>query len=118
MEFGCRDSAVILSAESPSPDGRYLARAKTEQFGGPGTAYVRTTVYLKQGRRPAVEILGLSNESAYPAGITRVGMNWLSPFRLELTYKGQATLDFEAVRCAGVDISVRGVPSLTTITSP
>jgi hypothetical protein len=34
-------------------------------------------------------------------------MNWLTPTHLELTYKGRRTLDFEAVKCHGVDISVR-----------
>jgi hypothetical protein len=116
LEFGCRDSAVIWSAESRSPDGHYLASASTEQFGGPGTAAVETTVYLKEGSQSPVEILELSNEGAYPAGITSVGMNWLTPSHLELTYKGHATVDFEAVKCAGIDISVRDVSGPTTKT--
>src|SRR5580704_7314722 len=114
--FGCRDSAVIWSAESRSPDGHWLALASTEQFGGPGTAAVETTVYLKQDSRDPVEILGLSNEGAYPSGITNVAMNWLDPSHLELTYKGHATVDFQVVKCAGIDISLRDVSSTTTDT--
>jgi len=62
--IGCRDSAIIWSAESRSPDGRWAASASTEQFGGPGTAYVGTQVSLKavNGSQPAVEVLGLSND--------------------------------------------------------
>ncbi len=41
----------------------------------------------------------------------RVGMNWLTPTHLELTYKGQRTIDFQAVKCAGVDVSVRDLSS-------
>ena len=106
---GCRDSAIIWSAESRSPDGRWLASASTEQFGGPGTAYVGTTVYLKQDSHPRVEILELSNEPAYPTGVTSVGMNWLTPAHLELTYQGHASLNLQVVKCAGIDISVRDV---------
>jgi hypothetical protein len=111
LASGCRASAIIWSAESRSPDGRWLVSASTEQFGGPGTAYVGTTVYLKQDSHPRVEILGLSNESAYPAGVTSVGMTWLTPSHLELTYQGHASLDFQVVKCAGIDISVRDLSS-------
>ncbi len=34
----------------------------------------------------------------------QVRMNWLSPTRLELTYRGEHTIDFQAIRYAGVDI--------------
>ena len=112
---GCRDSAIIWSAESRSPDGRWVSTASTEQFGGPGTAYVGTHVYLKavNGSQPSVEILGLSNESAYPSGVTNVRMNWTNASHLELTYKGHATVDFQVVKCAGIDISVRDLSDET-----
>ena len=64
-----------------------------------------------------MEILELSNESAYPSGITNVGMSWLTASHLELTYKGHASLNFQVVKCAGIDISVRNLSSLTTNTS-
>jgi hypothetical protein len=111
LACGCQDSAIIWSAQSRSPDGRWLVSASTEQFSGPGTAYVGTTVYLKQDSHPQVEILELSNESAYPAGVTSIGMNWLTPSHLELTYQGHASLNFQAVKCGGIDISVRDLSS-------
>ena len=107
LAFGCRDSAIIWSAESRSPDGNWLASARTEQSGGPGTAYVATTVYLKQNSQPPVEILEFANDSAFPSGITNVDMNWVNPTHLEVTYKGHATLNFQAVKYAGIDISLR-----------
>jgi hypothetical protein len=107
LVFGCRDSAIIWSAESRSPDGHWLASARTEQFGGAGTASVETSVYLKQNSQPPVEILEFSNDSAFPSGVTNVDMNWVNPTHLEVTYKGHPTIDFQAVKCSGVDISLR-----------
>jgi hypothetical protein len=107
LAFGCRDSAIIWSAESRSPDGRWLVSASTEQFGGPGTAYVGTTVYLQQDSNPRVEILGLANDSAYPAGVTSVGMTWITPSHLELTYEGHSSLNFQLANYKGIDISLR-----------
>lgn len=37
----------------------------------------------------------------------RVKISWASPTHLELTYGGQHTVDFQAVRYAGVDIDVQ-----------
>jgi hypothetical protein len=103
---GCKDSAIIWSAESQSPDKHFVASARTEQYGGLGTAGVYTTVYLKQGRQSPQEILALSNETAYPLGITAVNMNWITPSHLHITYKGRAAIEFQVVKCAGVEISV------------
>jgi hypothetical protein len=91
-----------------------LASASTEQFGGPGTAYVATTVYLKQNSQPPVEILEFANDSAYPPGITNVEMNWVNASHLEVTYKGHATLNFQAVKCGGIHISVRDLSTQDT----
>jgi hypothetical protein len=115
LVFGCKDSAIIWSAESRSPDGHWLVSASTEQFSGPGTAYVGTTVYLQQDSNPRVEILGLANDSAYPAGVTSVGMTWLTPSHLELTYEGHASLNFQLAKYAGIDISVRDLSKAKTV---
>jgi hypothetical protein len=45
---GCRDVATTWSAEARSPGGQWIATARSQQWGGPGTAYDATTVYLKQ----------------------------------------------------------------------
>ena len=110
---GCQDSAVIWSAKSLSPDGHWLASARTDQYGGPGTASVQTTVYLKwlNGTQPPVQILEFTNASAYPSGSTTVAMNWRSQTHLEVTYNGNATLNFQAVKCGNITISVRDISS-------
>jgi len=110
LAFGCKDSGTtIWSADTPSPDRNWVASASTKQWSGPGTAYVGTSVYLKRpdDSKPPIEILEFANDSAYPSGITDVEMTWLTPSHLEVAYKGHATLNFQAVKCAGIDISVR-----------
>jgi hypothetical protein len=106
---GCQDKATIWSAASRSPDGNWLATAHTDQYGGPGTAAVQTVVYLKwiKGSESPVQILAFSYDSAYPLGVTGVKMNWINPARLDVGYKGPATIDFQTIKCAGIDISVR-----------
>ena len=110
LAFGCKDDGTtIWSADTPSPDRNWVASAGTKQWSGPGTAYVGTSVYLKRrdDSMPPVEILEFANDSAYPTGITNVEMTWLTPSHLEVAYRGHATLNFQAVKCAGIDISVR-----------
>jgi hypothetical protein len=116
LAAGCRDVATIWSAQSRSPDGQWLAKAQTDQYGGPGTAGVYTNVSLERTsdpRHPA-DILTLSNETAYPLGITNVEMKWLTPSHLEVGYRGHADLDFQVVKYGGLEISVRDLSSDTT----
>jgi hypothetical protein len=117
---GCRDVATIWSAQSRSPDGQWLAKAQTDQYGGPGTAGVQTNVSLERtsdSDHPA-DILSFSNETAYPLGITNVEMRWLTPSHLEVGYKGHASLDFQVVKFGGIEISVRDLSGDTTKSSP
>jgi len=83
--------------------------AKAEEFTNRGFAAPgpsTTFVYLKQttGSQKAVLIFAFSEGP--PDGMP-VKMGWLSPSHWELTYEGQRTIDFQAVKYAGVDISVR-----------
>ena len=106
---GCGGSA-IWSAESRSPDGKVLARARTAATSG-GLSILSSTdtkVYLKwaSGSRTATSVLELADASDAP-GDTRVEMNWLTPTHLELTFKGNQTVVFQAIKWFGIDISVR-----------
>ncbi len=100
------------SAEARSPDGKRITTANGFDNGGflaPGPS--ATFVYLNRtvGSQPKVLIFALSGGESVGSGA--VGMNWLAPNRLELTYKGHPSIDFQAIHCAGVDISVRELPS-------
>jgi len=102
---GCKDVATIWSTESNSPDGRWVAAAHTDQYGGPGTAGILSTVTLRQvkGRQDKIEVLQLSQD------VTGIDMklNWLTPTHLEITYKQPASVDFQAIKCGGIDITIR-----------
>ncbi len=112
LASGCKGSETIWSAEAKSPDGTMVASARTVAQSGFGTGYVGTIVYLSwaKGSQRPMEILGLSDESEAPEA-TRVGMKWLTPTHLELTYQSPQTVYFQAVKYAGIDISVRDLSS-------
>lgn len=109
---GCKDMATIWSTESNSPDGRWVAAAHTDQYGGPGTAGILSTVTLRQvkARQDNIEVLQLSQDAT---GVD-IKLNWLTPTHLEITYKQPASVDFQAIKCGGIDISVRDLSSVTT----
>jgi hypothetical protein len=111
---GCKDAATIWSTESGSPDGRWVASAHTDQYGGPGTAGILSTVTLRQvkGRQDKIEVLQLSQN----ATSVDLKLNWLTPSHLEITYKQPASVDFQAIKCGGIDISIRDLSSTTTNT--
>jgi hypothetical protein len=114
---GCKRSQTIWSAEARSPDGKMVATAHAFANGGFGISGAPATfVYLNwtTGSQKPTEILCLGDESDKPDE-SAVGMNWLTPAHLELTYKGsRQTVSFQAIKFAGIDISVRDVSSDTT----
>jgi len=118
LSAGCHDVATIWSADALSPDGLWLATARSQQWGGPGTAYDATTVYLKRikGSQPPTQLLGFSHQYA----TMQLNMKWITPTHLEVTYgpsgepRDHVNLDFQVVKCAGIDITVRDLSGLTT----
>jgi hypothetical protein len=50
-----------------------------------------------------MEILQLSQNSAR----IDLKLDWLTPTQLRISYKGPASVDFQAIRCDGIDISVQ-----------
>jgi uncharacterized protein YceK len=110
---GCSSVATIWSTEVRSPDGRWLAKALTEQHSGPGSALLQTTVFLKDtnGPKEPIEVLLFTQD----AKSIDMKMNWLTPTHLEVTYKQPAVIDFQAIKCAGVDISVHDISGGTPV---
>jgi hypothetical protein len=105
----CRNTERTWSAEAKSPDGRYVVTAETLRPGGWGTgAPAQTTVDLNytSGHQGSAEIFTFVGGPDEPDGMN-VGIKWLSPTQLELTYKGNPTIEFQAMKCRGVDISSR-----------
>jgi hypothetical protein len=104
----CRKAPPIWSAESKSPDGKMIATARTYEQSGFGTGWTQTTVNLNwtAGSQPPALILAFSDGPSEPGGMN-ISMTWLTVTRLELIYKGRRPIDFQAVKCDGIDISVR-----------
>jgi hypothetical protein len=100
----CEDAAVIWKAQETSADGHWVASAQMKQFGGPGTAGLETVVFLAHpGDQKPTAILVFSPEMP-DAG--EVEMRWLTNTHLEVTYHKDTQVDFQAIKCAGVDISL------------
>jgi hypothetical protein len=112
---GCQDVATTWSAEARSPDGHWLATARTQQWGGPGTAYDATTVYLKQVKASQAPTRVLVFSHQYATMILK--MEWVTPTHLDVTYGASArpgdhvSLDFQVAKISGIDISVRDLSS-------
>ena len=105
----CGGGQMSWSAESRSPDGRMIARARTIQPSGIGTGVIGTSVDLNwtTGSQQPVLILAFADGNDQPDGDKTVGLIWMTPNHLELTYKGLRTIDFQAIKCHGVEITVR-----------
>jgi hypothetical protein len=107
---GCKDgSETIWSAEAPSPDGNRHASARTVANSGFGTGSIWTAVYLNWAKssQPPTAILQFTDTFERPSDEISVEMKWLTPTHLEVAYGGHRTLDFQAVKWNGVDLSVR-----------
>jgi hypothetical protein len=103
----CRSNpTTIWSAEARSPDGHWVASARTDQYRGPGNAGLYTTVELMRtsGQKSPMQVLLLDQQET---GEITLKMNWLTPTHLEVAYTKHPSLDFEAVKCAGIDVSTR-----------
>jgi hypothetical protein len=109
---GCQDVRTVWSAEVQSPDGNWLATARTEQHSGPGTAGAESSVYLQRVHNSSAPllILGFLHHEKNLSDTINLTMKWASPSNLEVTYDGRAaSLYFQAIKSNGVEISVRDV---------
>jgi hypothetical protein len=113
---GCESSPIWLG-EAKSPDGKMIATASTFQDAGFLAGGTQTTVYLNWAVGSQSKTLILAYSDGPTAHDMAVQMRWLTPAHLELTYKGQRSLDFQAVKCNGVDITVRDLSSPASSTS-
>jgi hypothetical protein len=118
---GCmsEDSHAVWKEAVPSPDGAWIASATTLQNGGFGSGGISTTVYLSRaGNNAPTEVLGFScngpiprpyvlDNAANKGGSINLTMKWITPAHLEVTFSGHPDLYFQAVKFAGIEISIR-----------
>jgi hypothetical protein len=106
---GCWGSREIWSAESRSPDGKVLAKARAVATDG-GLSIQNMTdtkVYLRWATGSSTDTLVLELADASDAPVdTQLEMKWFTPTQLELTFKGNQTVVFQAIRWFGIDISL------------
>jgi hypothetical protein len=119
LPFGCQQAPTIWVTEVRSPDGLWIASARTIQNGGFGSARIDTVVYLKQSNvsRPPTEVLAFSClgpaprpyvlDNANAGGTIDLTMKWVSPSHLAVTYDRHPYLYFQVVKYGGVNISVQ-----------
>jgi hypothetical protein len=130
LAVACERAPTVWKAEARSPDGSWIASARTVQNGGFGSAHIDTIVYLKwtKDSNPPQEVLGFAchgpvprpyvlDNAANAGGTIDLTMKWVTPSHLEVTYKGHPDLYFQVVRIAGIDISARDLSSRANNTS-
>lgn len=129
LELNCA-APTVWKAEAPSPDAHWIAIARTVQSGGPGNAWIITSVSLQQASASPqpVSVLEFSCQGPVPrpyvldnvanaGGTINLTMRWVTPTHLEVSYSGNPDLYFQAVKYAGIDISVRNASGERTTTS-
>jgi hypothetical protein len=112
-----REGDTTWSAEARSPDGLWIAAARTVENGGFGTGSIQTSVYLKRTNvsTPPETVLSFFHDAS-PGGRTiHLTMNWETPSHLEVTYDGHANLGLQVVKYGGIDISVRDLSSAEVV---
>ena len=113
---GCNGGDTIWSAGARSPDGLWLASARTIAHGGFGTDNIVTIVYLKRTHdsNSPMEVLLFSQNAHSQTSTIDLKMDWINPSHLEVTYKEHPSLEFQVIKCAGIEISVRDLSSEKT----
>lgn len=115
----CDRSENIWSAQAKSPDGKVIAVAQAvlRNKGLSVVSGIDTNVYLNWAgdTRPPMLVLNFADGSDSPSD-TAVDMTWLTPTHLQLTYKGNRIVGFQAVKWAGIDISVRDLTEASEAT--
>jgi hypothetical protein len=117
---GCHHDPTVWKKDVRSPDGAWLATARTDQWGGFGSAWVETAVSIRRidgtvnhgkpfdvlsypggGRIPRTYVL--SDENLDPD----LRIVWQSPTHLQITHQSAIEPDLEVIRFSNVDISFR-----------
>jgi hypothetical protein len=121
-----KEDLIIWKSELKSPDGTWVASADTVQNGGFGSAHIDTSVYLKQAvsKQSPIEVLGFGCDGPVPhpyvldnvanrGGTINLTMKWMTPSHLHVTYEGHPDIKFQAVRVAGIEITLENRSSPT-----
>jgi hypothetical protein len=118
---GCdrRRALTVWAAQVPSPDLQWIASADTIQNGGFGSGGISTSVYLARAgsRGSPIEVLTFSCDGPIPrpyvldnvankGGSIGLTMKWITSSHLHVVYEDHPQLAFQAVKLAGIDITL------------
>jgi hypothetical protein len=116
---GNKRDLTVWAAQVPSPDLQWIASADTVQNGGFGSGGISTSVYLTRAgsRGSPIEVLTFSCDGPMPrpyvldnvankGGSIGLTMKWISPSHLHVVYEDHPQLAFQAVKLAGIDITI------------
>lgn len=87
--FGCESpTQIVWSEEVPSPDGHWIASARTDQTSGPGINACGTGIYLKHisDSGEGQLVLGFANDVVMGKQVTTLNLVWLNPSHLRVTF--------------------------------
>jgi hypothetical protein len=110
---GCHSAnETMWSARSASSDQAWLALARTEHTNhGFGGESVWTTVEMKQNIRNGepVQVLMFADDDGSNS-IRDLKMNWSTSQHLNITYRGDTPITFQAIKAFGKDVTVEKLP--------
>jgi hypothetical protein len=100
---------IVWSAEARSPDGQWVATARSDQFSGPGNAAIVSGVYLRHADGSGSEqpVLHFLDELPPEKGGIKMRVIWVAPTHLEVTFDRTPKLNLLVAKFSGIDISVR-----------
>lgn len=115
---GCHSSPTVWKQDFRSPDGAWVATARTDQWGGFGSAWVETTVSIKKLDRTVndgkpFDVFSYPGGSSIPKSYILSNENadqklqivWLTPHHLQISHLSPVNPDLAVVRFADIDIS-------------
>lgn len=117
------DDLTVWKTQLTSPDGQWIASARTIQNGGFGSGDIGTVVYLhrKGDTRPPQEIIEfdggavahsyvLDNVANRGGGIS-LALRWVTPTKLVVTYKSNPRIELQVVKFQDVEITTLHLPA-------
>jgi hypothetical protein len=106
--LGCGPKTV-WSTQVVSPDGRWIAGARTEVWSGPGVGTVESTIYLARSDKPRdfTDVISYPENPANP----HPQITWESDDELVVRVPNPTTVDLQMIKLANIRIRLEALPN-------
>jgi hypothetical protein len=106
--LGCGPKTV-WSTQVVSPNGQWIAAARTEVWSGPGVGTVESTIYLARSDKPR----DFTDVVSYPEGPANPHpqIAWESDDELVVRVRNPATVDLQMIKLANIRIRLEALPN-------